>query len=115
MLAEVRTSITAPDTPFGVKLLLLEQLERANIAADLTGELEQLLLDTDKGFTERGSAADALAGFESGMDWAATVERLRQLADFGLDQAGGRTGPGDRLMRLSTTFKSWRLFSPTSA
>lgn len=81
MLAEVRTSITAPDTPFGVKLLLLEQLERANIAADLTGELEQLLLDTDKGFTERGSAADALAGFESGMDWAATVERLRQLAD----------------------------------
>lgn len=81
LLAEVRASITSADTPLGVKLLLLKQLERANIASDLAAELEALLLDPGKTFVERGSAADALAGFESGPDWPATVEQLRRLAD----------------------------------
>lgn len=81
LLDEVRAAITAPGTPFGVKLLLLQQLERAEISADLASELEALLLDPAQTLVARASAADALAAFEAGPDWPVMVERLRSLAD----------------------------------
>lgn len=76
--AEVRGSITDSGTPFELKLLLLQQLERAEIASELAGELRSLLLDPQQTFTVRASAGDALKAFDVQPD---LVETLRRLAD----------------------------------
>lgn len=81
LLAEVRALITDPGTPFGVKLLLLQQLERADIAVDLAAELRAIALNAENSVTERGSAIDALVAFGAGTDWSDLAEALRALGD----------------------------------
>lgn len=81
LLPDVRASIADPTTPFAVKLLLLQQLERAEISTALADDLRTMVLDPRLSFAERASAADALAASDHPTDWPDLVECLRRLAD----------------------------------
>lgn len=81
LLPEVRATIGDPAAPFALKLLLLQQLERAEISTALADDLRAMTLDAKLTFAERASAADALAASDEPTDWLDLVERLRRLAD----------------------------------
>lgn len=81
LLDEVRDSITDPTTEFGLRLLLLQQLERADIASELSEELKVLVSDVQQPFAARASAAHALRSAKAQPDWPGLVEGLRRMAD----------------------------------
>ena len=81
LVPEVRAIIADIAAPFALKLLLLQQLERADISAALADDLRAMTLDARLTFAERASAADALAASDEPTDWPNLVDRLRRLAD----------------------------------
>ncbi|WP_277980570.1 NACHT domain-containing protein [Sphingomonas phyllosphaerae] len=81
LMPEVRTAIADGAMPLTLKLLLLQQLERADVSTALADDLKRMALDPSLSFAERASAADALAASGGPIDWPDMVEQLRRQAD----------------------------------
>ena len=76
LVSEVRELITDPDTPFGLRLLVLESIKGAKIAPELTNELRMLVLDDSAFFANRSAAAKTLVGLSANEDWAGILRTL---------------------------------------
>ncbi len=91
LLPEVRRVLAATDTPQGLQLLLLEQLEHADMAFALHDDLLSLVGDPTRTFAERWTAAVALHDVVKPGSWSEVVEGLRQLADTDSTRIAVRT------------------------
>lgn len=81
LVDEVRSLITEPDTPYGLRHLALESVKGAPIAANLVGELRAIIFDKDAYFSVRRAAAEALAGISPTEDWRAFGKVLLSYGD----------------------------------
>ena len=79
LLTEVRALILAPETPFGLRALVLEQVQGSVIAADLATDLRALLLDENAYFAVRSLAGEALVKLD-GNDWPLLIDTIRREA-----------------------------------
>ena len=82
LLSEVREVITHPETPFSLRLLVLDALKGESIALHLTSELRTLVLDDNAIFASRSAAAQALVALVIDEDWPLLV---RTLCDYGTE------------------------------
>lgn len=100
LMAEVERVVRDPNAEFGLRALLLQQLEGAPTAEALRDLLRALMLDEAEPYTIRWSGATALVSL-GGEDWPALLEQLRRharedslrlahelLEDIGLDTFG---------------------------
>lgn len=69
LINELRDLITHPDTPFGLRLLVLEAIKGAKIASDLSSELRMMVLDDTASFANRSAAVEVLVDLANGEDW----------------------------------------------
>jgi hypothetical protein len=76
LLPEIRDLLTAPDTEFGLRLLVLQALKGSAIADDVADAIRDLLLDQDAIFANRSEAGDRLAELKQITDWPQVVAEL---------------------------------------
>jgi hypothetical protein len=76
LLPEIRDLLTAPDTEFGLRLLVLQALKGSTIAEEVADALRTLLLDRDAIFANRSEAGDRLAELKLIEDWPRIVAEL---------------------------------------
>ena len=69
----MRRLLNAPETEFGLRLLVLEQLKGADVAGELKDELRALMMDGQLAFALRSAAADVLVGLETDETWPQVV------------------------------------------
>lgn len=78
---DVRRLITAPETPFGVRLLVLGSIKGTKIAASLANELKMLVLDKCAVFACRRAAGEVLVDLVSAEGWVTIVRTLHGYND----------------------------------
>lgn len=78
---DVSRLLTAPDTAFALRTILLHAIKGSPIAVSLADDLRAMLLDPNAVFAERSGAGEALAALDTVADWPAIIEGLRCLAD----------------------------------
>lgn len=76
LLPEVRSLITARGTDYGIRLLLLQQIEGTAAAEAFRDELLALARDETVYYGVRSAAVDCLARLK-GVDWPTLVEEIR--------------------------------------
>lgn len=91
LLPDVRCALADTGTPYGIRMLLLEQLEGADMAFALQDELLSLVHDPAHTFSERSTAAVALHQVVKTDLWPQVVESLRRLADTDSTRIAMRT------------------------
>lgn len=69
LLNELRRLIVDTDTPFGLRLLVVEQIKGTEVAKHLAADLHRVLLDGEQ-FAVRSAAADVLVEIDREADWA---------------------------------------------
>jgi hypothetical protein len=75
--SELRRLITVPDTPFGLRLLVLEAMKGAPVALDLAEDLRGLVLDQKADFGNRSAAGEALVEPMAGENWLSIIDQLQ--------------------------------------
>jgi hypothetical protein len=81
MLDDLRRLITAQDTAFGLRMLVLRALKDAPTAAQLVNELRNLVLDAGMAFACRKAAGQALVPLVPADDWPQVMTRLLGQSD----------------------------------
>lgn len=80
LLEDVRGLITAPETPVGLRLLVLQAIKGAAITQDLADEIRILVLDRKAHYATRSAAGEALTELVGDEEWPAI---LRSLLGYG--------------------------------
>lgn len=107
LMAEVERVVRDPNAEFGLRVLLLQQLEGAPTAEGLRDLLRQLMLDEAQPYGIRESCAMALLSL-GGEDWPALLEQLRwqaredslRLAHELLDNIGLETFSDEQIVAI---------------
>ncbi|MFJ4430567.1 NACHT domain-containing protein [Pseudomonas sp. NPDC089395] len=81
LIGDIRRLLTAPDTPFGLCLLLLEAVKGQKIASQLTVYLRRIILDPQMIFAIRRAAGDALSEIDGEDDWSTILHALHGYED----------------------------------
>lgn len=81
MLREIRETLTAPDTEFGLRLLVLQALKDSPLVSELREVLLDLLLDQSAAFANRSEAGERLTTVKPAMDWRGIIQQLRTQDD----------------------------------
>jgi hypothetical protein len=81
LVDDVRRLITAPETPFGLRLLVLQAIKGSAIAPAFADELRALVLDPSAIFANRSAAGEALVQLAAGDDWLTIVRTLHTHGD----------------------------------
>ncbi len=79
---ELRAIITDENEPFQLRSLVLEAINRSHVAKALQVDLETILFDNSRTFSERSDAGEAIINIEnSEFDWSNALEQLIELGD----------------------------------
>ncbi|UIN21302.1 NACHT domain-containing protein [Herbaspirillum frisingense] len=81
LVSELGRIIISPETPFGLKLLVLGGVASSSVAIFLKEELSKTFFDVDAAFSIRRSAGDALATLGQDSEWPTRFEILQLLGD----------------------------------
>lgn len=81
LVEDVRRLITADDTPFGLRLLIIESVKGTLIASALSDELWDIVLNPNAIFANRSAAGEVLAVMNCESDWSTVVRSLCSLGD----------------------------------
>lgn len=81
LVDDARRLITAPETPFGLRLLVLQAIKGAKVAPALANELRVLVYDRTAVFASRSAAGEALVELAGGEDWPAILRTLHGYGD----------------------------------
>lgn len=81
LIEEIRRLVVFPETPFGLRLLMLEAVRDSNIAAALKDDLERLFLDPVADFACRKVAGEILVDLECALSWPGILSLLRSFGD----------------------------------
>ncbi len=81
LIEDLRRIITAPEIPFGLRLLVMNGVTVSSVVTLLADSLSETLLDIDEAFAIRSAAAEALAKFDQGDVWLGRFKTLHNLAD----------------------------------
>lgn len=76
LIGDIRRLITAPGTPFGLCLLVLEAVKGQRIASQLTDDLRRIILDPHMNFAIRRAAGEALSEIDGEDDWSNILHAL---------------------------------------
>ncbi|MEC4876866.1 hypothetical protein MXF29_14800 [Pseudomonas sp. NC26] len=80
LIGEIRRLITAPATPVGLCLLVLEAVKGQKIASQLTDDLRRIILDPQVIFAIRSAAGEALSEKDD-EDWSTILHALHGYDD----------------------------------
>lgn len=78
---DLRQLVVAPDTPFGLRLLVLEAIKGSNAAPILADELRSLVLDPKATYANRSAASEVLVELRGQSDWPAIIRKLHDFGD----------------------------------
>jgi hypothetical protein len=81
LLPDIRHLIASPQTPFGLRMLVLQAIKGSAIASSLADELRNLVLDATAIFAGRSAAGDALVELAAQKDWLAIIRQLGAMGD----------------------------------
>lgn len=81
LVSEIRRLIAAPETPFGLRILVLEAVKGSPVALILSGELRELVLDNTAIFAARSAAGQALVELHNQEDWHTIMSHLLRHGD----------------------------------
>ena len=81
LLPEIRETLTAPETEFGLRLLVLQALKGSSLLPELSDALLNLLLDSAAVFANRREAGERLTTLAPAFDWPAIIRQLRAQDD----------------------------------
>ncbi|WP_235867916.1 NACHT domain-containing protein [Pseudomonas ogarae] len=76
LIEDIRRLITAAQTPFSLRLLVLEAIKGQKIATELADDLRGLVLDPQATFACRRAAGEALVEQDDEIDWTAILRTL---------------------------------------
>lgn len=76
LIDDLRRLIFEPDTPFGLRLLVLEAIKGSSVAQASMADLRELVLDGDAAYASRHAAGEALVGLIDSKEWPSIVESL---------------------------------------
>jgi hypothetical protein len=76
LIGDIRRLITAPETPFRLRLLVLEAIKGNKIAPELADDLQMIVLDPLAIFASRRAAGEALAELDGEDDWSTILRTL---------------------------------------
>lgn len=78
---DVRRLIATKETPFGLRVLMLESVKGSVVAAELAPDLRNILLDAKEIFALRSDAGEALVVLAGSDDWPSIVQTLFRYDD----------------------------------
>lgn len=78
---DIRRLISGPETPFGLRLLVLEAVKGSKIAPELRGDLRGIVLDPQAIFAIRRAAGEALSELDGEDDWSTILGALHGYGD----------------------------------
>lgn len=81
LIEDIRRLITAPETPFRLRLLVLEAIKGNKIASELADDLRRIVLDPQAIFASRRAAGEALAEPDGEGDWSTILRALHGYDD----------------------------------
>ena len=81
LIGDIRRLITAPGTPFGLSLLVLEAVKGQKIASQLADDLRRIILDPQIVFAIRSAAGEALAEIDGEDNWSTILHALHGYED----------------------------------
>lgn len=81
LIEEIRRLITAPETPFALRLLVLEAVKGNKIASELADDLRRIVLDPQAIFASRRAAGEALSELDGEEDWPNILSALHNYND----------------------------------
>ncbi|QDI82512.1 hypothetical protein E8E01_19865 [Methylorubrum populi] len=81
LVEDLRRLITAPSTPYGLRILLLKAAANSPISKEMAADFRTLMLSDTELFGARSIAASALGDLGTDDDWAALGEALRAKGD----------------------------------
>ncbi|ETD37923.1 hypothetical protein U724_20795 [Pseudomonas chlororaphis subsp. aurantiaca PB-St2] len=81
LIGDIRRLITAPETPFGLRLLVLEAVKGNKIASELADDLRRIILDPQAIFASRRAAGEALSELDDEDDWSTILRALHGYDD----------------------------------
>lgn len=76
--SELRRLITAPETPFALRLLVLEAIKGTPVALDLAENLRSIVLDEKADFGNRSAAGEALIESMTSGNWSPIIDQLQE-------------------------------------
>ncbi len=81
LIEDIRRLVIAPDTPFRLRLLVIDAIKGRKIAAELTDDLRRIVLDPQAIFASRRAAGEALAERDGEDDWTTILHTLQGYGD----------------------------------
>lgn len=81
LIKDLRRLITAPETPFGLCVLVLQAIKGTDVAPELVDDLRRIILDPDAIFAIRSAAGEIIAMLPGQDDWPTILRTLYECGD----------------------------------